>query len=178
MIHYENIFEESAFLDFSNIIQQNNSINADLQNLDNLLKVLDPKASKFSVKNHQLLDSRSLYACILYSLIKNIVKNHFKKPKELPQNVKQFTKNIECLIKNFYNSKSIYEDQKALLKQDRKIKYIVAEVLRHRATWSSTSHNDFKINPVKVEELRQLFEANSSKEMIKAFIEDLKAVVG
>lgn len=106
-----------------------------------------------------------------------MIKNHLKSYKEPPGTVKEFTKDIDSLIKNFYNSKNIYQDQKDLLKKDRKIKYIVAEVLRHRSIWSS-SGNDFMINSDKVSDLQQLFEQNSSKEMIKGFIEDIKAVVG
>ncbi|CAI2369067.1 unnamed protein product [Moneuplotes crassus] len=142
-----------------------------------LLNELAPvTAVKFSAKDHKLKGDIKLYACVIYPIVKKLIIKTLYDSEQLPRTVKELIETIFIILKNFYNSRDIHKDQKNLIKRDRRIKFLVAEVLRIKSAWVSSGEN-FSIRVDKIAQLRDRFQTQQSSDTLTEILEDLKVIL-
>ncbi len=90
---------------------------------------------------------------------------------------KKLVETIFHVTKNYYNSKSIFETNKAIIKRDRKVKYIILEILRKRGIFEE-SGDQFNMNENIISNQILEFENNSSQKLLTSLHSEIKSIVG
>ncbi|CAI2385052.1 unnamed protein product [Moneuplotes crassus] len=153
------LLESCATTSFKESLEQinkSNTVTLDFEKLSSVMDKLKPPKVKFSLKDHNLKGNSKLYSCICYTVIKNMLVNNFWKSGEPMSTARSLTNKIYKVVKDYYNSKNISAEEKALLKADSKIKYIIAEIFRLRGIWRE-ENSIIIINPEMAESLLNEF---------------------
>jgi len=117
-------------------------------------------------KEHQLSGDIEIYVSVTYTILNNLAKREFYHEKGTSTSKKKYTKIVENLIKNFYNSKVIPEKQKVLIKADRKIKYFIIEYLTKRG-FCEVIEGRFCINEIRKQVVINDFKSKDKKDLLK-----------
>ncbi|CAI2383667.1 unnamed protein product [Moneuplotes crassus] len=154
------MWSKDIFGDSKERMVQSYSVKFNFEQLDPLIQSLKDIKDKFRVRGYELKGDFKLYGSVCYTIIKKILE-HYSEPVQIPPTSnKNLIKNINHIVKNFYNSKSIKLKQKKLLEDDKKIKYLISEILKKREIWKMTN-NKFIFSTIMVE--KQLAEFNKYK---------------
>lgn len=100
------------------------------QSVQHVQKESDAVASSNkSPKTYKFKEDIRVYSYIFYTVIKTLTdKNFFTKNEAVSKN--DFIRVIENLLKNLYNIPKLPKNQKKLIKKDRKIKYMIFQILQ------------------------------------------------
>uniref|UniRef100_A0A7S3NWL5 Uncharacterized protein n=1 Tax=Euplotes crassus TaxID=5936 RepID=A0A7S3NWL5_EUPCR len=144
------IWVQNSIGDSVEKINQSNTVKFDFDKLNMIINQLKETKIKTTLKNYNFKGDKKQYTCICYTIIKELLGKDFSKSGKPVTSIKNLIENIHHISKNYYNSKVIPPEQKALIKADRRIKYIIAEIFRARGIWREENDNFF-INSSKVE---------------------------
>jgi len=144
------IWVQNSIGDSVEKINQSNTVKFDFDKLNMIINQLKETKIKTTLKNYNFKGDKKQYTCICYTIIKELLGKDFSKSGKPVTSQKNLIENIHHISKNYYNSKAIPPEQKALIKADRRIKYIIAEIFRARGIWREENDNFF-INSSKVE---------------------------
>ncbi|CAI2383880.1 unnamed protein product [Moneuplotes crassus] len=166
----------TKFGDSKDKMIQSNVIKFDFDQLDLVLSKLKASKEKFSLKGYDLKCDIKVYARVCYVVIKKILKNDLNKSEKPVTSNRRLCDNIHHTVKSYYNSKKISQDQKDLIKNDKKIKYIISEILRSRGIWKEEDKK-FHINTTMIENQLNEFSKYDSAEIIRDLIRDINKVI-
>ncbi|CAI2382239.1 unnamed protein product [Moneuplotes crassus] len=155
---------------------QSNSVKFDFGQLELLIQSLKASKEKFTLKGYKLKGHINVYGCICYTIIKKMLQNDLNKSEKPVTTNRKLCDNIHHTIKNYYNSKSISQDQKALLKIDRKIKYIISEIFRYKGIWKQEDKK-FVINASMIENQLIEFTKYESSKIVNDLIKDINKAI-
>mmetsp|Transcript_20021 Transcript_20021/g.19633 ORF Transcript_20021/g.19633 Transcript_20021/m.19633 type:complete len:110 (-) Transcript_20021:20-349(-) len=102
---------------------------------------------------------------------------HNLSKQEIPfTTTKHLVQGIYHTIKSFYNSKRIIPRQKALIKKDNKIKYLIAELLRIRGIWKE-NHKEIIISSTRVNNQLSEFQTHPATTITTHLLEDIRLTI-
>lgn len=91
-----------------------------------------------SLKRFRLLGELKVYAYIWYTIIKAMSEKDFYQIGESITNDKKYANLIDTLIKNLYNSNKTPKNQKEVIQKDKKLKFLILQMLKELGIFTST----------------------------------------
>ncbi|CAI2381699.1 unnamed protein product [Moneuplotes crassus] len=155
---------------------ESNNITFNFKKLDHIIEGLKATKKVFTLKGHKLQKSIDIYSSISYPIIKKILTNNLSNQDHSMKTLKSLITRIGDTLKNFYNSNEIRSDKRSLIKSDRMIKYIIAEVLRQRGIWE-TEDKKFTLNSFRIENFLNELTKHEYSKIIKILNEDIKSAI-
>ena len=152
-----------------------NKTEVNIQKLQELTSE-DVAGGSFDTRKHRLLDDKTLYACICHTIVNNLAKKNFYLEITSNTTVQKYTKTIENLLRSFYNSNSIPEAQKKLIKKDKKIKHLIIEILRRKGIWD-TVEEKFTVNEAAMKNLQFEYNGHTTDNLIKDMRRTLSSIL-
>ena len=107
-----------------------------------------------SHKRFLLKGESKIYSYIWYTVIKNMADKNFYKTGDSTTNEKKFSDLIDNLIKNLYNSNKTPESQKDVIRKDKKLKYLIMQVIKEYGIFT-LSQNNLVFNEGKIESFQK-----------------------
>ncbi|CAI2361514.1 unnamed protein product [Moneuplotes crassus] len=154
------------------------TVKIDFDKIDTVLAELKENEPKLSLKGHKLIDNNfNIYGEICYAAVINLTKNNLMSSDKPISSVKSLTQNIHHVLKDIYNSKAVTKDQKYVIKKDKKIKYMIAEILKYNKIWEEQKDGSIIINKEKCEVLLNELETWPSQNMIDRLIGDIEEII-
>ncbi|CAI2387386.1 unnamed protein product [Moneuplotes crassus] len=131
---------------------------------------------KFCLKGHRLVAKVKLYGCVFYTIIRHILDYRGETDTMKTQTLHDLLDCIYKTLKNYYNSKYVTKEQKAIIKKDKKIKYMIAEIMRMKGLWGCEGKK-FQLYPKSWELFHNLFKNSSPKTVVHLLLEMLKSII-
>lgn len=117
-------------------------------------------------KTFKLKEEIGVYSCLFYTIIKTLVdKNFFSRNGALSK--KEFIRMIENLLKNLYNIPKLPKNQKELIKKDRKIKYMIYQILETLKIIQDSKLKELEFNFAQIEELKKILHEQKAIKVVK-----------
>uniref|UniRef100_A0A7S3NVH8 Uncharacterized protein n=1 Tax=Euplotes crassus TaxID=5936 RepID=A0A7S3NVH8_EUPCR len=156
-------------------IKDSYTVKIDFDKIDNVLAQLKEPQSKFSLKGHQLKDSIKFYGPICYTAIRNLIKEDLLNPNKQIKSTK-ILGDIHNVLRCFYNSKIVTKEQKRIIKKDKRVKYLICEILRKRGVWEEKVDESVEINEARWKALSHELETYSSTKMANKLIAEIQSI--
>ncbi|CAI2382927.1 unnamed protein product [Moneuplotes crassus] len=158
-------------------IKDSYTVKVDFDKIDKVLAELKETKSKFSFKGYQLVDKINNYGSICHAAVKNLIINDLMSSDKPISSIKSLTQNIHHVLKCIYNSKTVTKEQKYVIKKDKRVKYLICEILRNRGVWEEKVDGSAEINKARCEALFHELETYPSKKMINKLICEIQSIV-
>ncbi|CAI2387571.1 unnamed protein product [Moneuplotes crassus] len=158
-------------------IKDSYTVKIDFGKIDTAFAKLKQTTSKFSLKGHQLVDNIHTYGSICHATVKNLIRNDLMSSDKPINSVKSLTQNIYHALKCIYNSKTVTKEQKHVIKKDKRVKYLICEILRNRGVWEEKENGSVEINRARCESFSNEVDTTPSRKMINKLICEIQSIV-
>ncbi|CAI2363416.1 unnamed protein product [Moneuplotes crassus] len=153
-------------------MNESTKLTVDIQKLEEVYQKFgldkgQKKESAKSGKKFALITDVSLYASICYTIIKTMSDKHFYHEYGSETNYKKYMKVIENLLKNMYNSKSLEQNQRDLLKRDKSIRYLHMKLLENFGVFKVKSNKKLEFCESALEQFSNNMKKYPRKDLIK-----------
>ncbi|CAI2385016.1 unnamed protein product [Moneuplotes crassus] len=158
-------------------IKKNNTVKIDTSNIKTLISDLKPDIPKSSLKGHELLDKIEYYASVCYTIILNLLSNDLSKSDKPITSVKSLINTIYHVLKSYYNSKKVKKEHKRIIKKDKRLKYIICELLKQRGVWENLDSEGAEINHTRCQAFLNDFSKYETKKILSEITNDIKKMI-
>ncbi|CAI2384436.1 unnamed protein product [Moneuplotes crassus] len=155
-------------------LKENNTVKIDTSNIETLISYLKSDRPKSSLKGHKLLYKIEHYASICYSIILNLLSNDFSKSGKPITSVKGLKNTIHHVLKSYYNSKRVKEEHKMIIKNDKRLKYIILNLLKKKGVWEELGQEELTINHTECESFLNDFKLKEMKDILVEITTDIQ----
>lgn len=127
-----------------------------IEMMEKTSKILQTSIENVKSKKHRLklLGDTEIYSYICYSVIKTMSDNTFYQTGDQSTTEKRYCNLIDKLLKNLYNSARTPESQKEIIRKDKKLKYLILEVIRSYEIFR-TEDNTIEFNQSNIESFQK-----------------------
>ncbi|CAI2387524.1 unnamed protein product [Moneuplotes crassus] len=146
-----NLWVDTHHGDTEEKIKDSYTVKIDFGKIDTAFAELKQTTSKFSFKGYQLVDKIHTYGSICHATVKNLIINDLTSSDKPISSVKSLAQNIHHALKCIYNSKTVTKEQKYVIKKDKRVKYLICEILRNRGVWEEKVDGSIEINKARCE---------------------------
>jgi len=156
-------------------MEQSTKVTINLENLEAYVKELSSQNNQ-NTKAFILLGDLSVYAKITYAIMMTLKEKRFFHEVGSTTTMKKYAKVIENLGRTLYNSSWTPPDQKALLKEDKKIKYMILKILEKYGVYEVKGKNKLSFSEVRIENLVRDFTSYSKEEFFQILTDDISVI--
>ena len=162
----EYLLKESQYNSFEQMVKAN-KVTVNLEMLSKAIIKPDPieKNEEYDISQYSYQGTINEYRSVSYSIISNLAKRNFYHEEGSKLTYRGFTKTIKNLLKNYYNSSNIPEKIKMLIKNDSKLKFFIAHLLKKMGIWR-IKDKEFIMSKNKKEMVAHNFSQTSKEELL------------
>ncbi|CAI2361569.1 unnamed protein product [Moneuplotes crassus] len=172
-----NLWVYTHYGDTEEKMKDSYTVKIDFDKVDKALADFTQIKSKFSFKGYELVDKISIYGSICYAAAKNLIKNILTSSDKPISSVTSLTQTIYHVLKCLYNSKTVPKEQKFVIKKDKRVKYMISEILKYHKIWEAKKDGSIIISKEKCEVLLNKLETCVPQSMINSLIGDIERII-